>query len=99
MFIRVHSWFSTAVSWFKGNGLRVIDYDEDEEGQRPRRGDPPRLTANSAPAPLVPSAGRYATRRATPVTNCLYGVIGQVAGVDVGTSRRADPDQPRRLPN
>ena len=85
---------------YKGNGLRVIDYDEDEEGQRPRRGDPPRLTANSAPAPLVPSAGRYATRRATPVTNCLYGVIGQVAGVDVGTSRRADPDQspsPARL--
>ena len=101
VFIRVHSWFSTAVSRFKGSGLWVIDYDEDEEeeGQRPRRGDPPRLTANAAPAPLVPSAGRYATRRATPVTNCLYGVIGQVAGVDVGTSRRADPDLPRRLPD
>ena len=110
MFIRVHSWFSTAVSWFKGSGLSILDYDEDEdereeekeeeEGQRPRRGDPPRLAANAAPAPLVPSAGRYATRRATPVTNCLYGVIGQVAGVDVGTSRRADPDQspsPARL--
>ena len=100
MFIRVHSWFSTAVSWFKGNGLRVLDYDEDEEGQRPRRGDPPRLAANAVPTPLVPSPGRHATRRATPVTDCLYGVIGQVAGVDVGTSRRADPDQspsPARL--
>ena len=74
MFIRVHSWFSTAVSWFKGSGLRVLDYDEDEEeeeeeeGQRPRRGDPPRLAANAVPTPLVPSPGRHATRHATPPT-------------------------------